>query len=131
MIELGYATFNKEFFDKEIERRKNATPVYLLTKSGCGWIQAGINKLADDMNETFQEDNIKVISGTDLLDKKKFLEMLKKTPNAYIIISDKTSPVISPTNNQNIIEFLEYNIDEPETTWEILLALHRKEHPIN
>ncbi len=33
MIEIGYASIDEEKFKKE---RENATPVYLLTKTGCG-----------------------------------------------------------------------------------------------
>ncbi len=131
MIELGYATFNNELSEVEIERRKNATPVYLLTETGCGWIQRGINMLQADMNTTFGEDNIVVISGTDLLDKEKLIKKLKETPKAYIVLSDKTSPIIPPDEINTAIDFLEYNINGPKTTWELLLTKHRQDCPID
>lgn len=131
MIELGYATFDNKLSEEEIERRKNATPVYLLTKTGCGWVQRGIDMLQADMNTKFGENNIVVISGTDLLDKEKLINKLKETPKAYIILSDKTSPIIPPDEINTAIDFLEYNINEPETTWELLLAKHRQDCPID
>lgn len=130
MIELGYATFNNELSDEEIERRKNTIPVYLLTKTGCGWVQRGIDMLQADMNTKFGVDNIVVISGTDLLDKEKLITKLKETPNAYIILSDKTSPIIIPRDISNVISYLEYNINKPESTWELLLNKHRQEYPL-
>ncbi len=129
MIELGYATFDNEPSEEELERRKNATPVYLLTKTGCGWVQRGIDMFQKFMIEEFGIDNIEVTSGTDLLDKNKFINMLKETPNAYIVLSDKTSPIIIPRDISNVIDYLEYNINKPESTWELLLNKHRQEYP--
>ncbi len=131
MIELGYATFDNELSEEEIERRKNATPVYLITETGCGWVQRGIDKLAKDLKTWYNVNDIIVTSGTDLLDKTKLITKLKETPNTYIVLSyGQGSPIIVPSDINNIIEYLEQNINTPETTWKLLVDLFNHEHPI-
>lgn len=110
---------------------------FVLTREGRAWSEEALLHLTGTVNEKFppkegipEDSGILWYAGIQLNDPGFLAAMLRKRPDAFVVLSLPESSVILPgalDTDMIMMQYLEANKDEDVTSWSLLVSIYESE----
>ena len=106
------------------------THVYILTETGKGFNDAGIETVLEKLSENHVDvNNVTIDSGLDLNQPNHFTEILKAQTSPWVVLSTNDEIIYAPPVMKDEFIRLLSQADKKDNSWQILttaIANHKK-----